>query len=206
MGAGALNIFIIVFTAIFVTVVVVVLILLILDQKKFNEYRCIIWERDGFDQIKETYDKAGIFVDKKTKNKRLFLKKNNVGLSPDEIPYVPTYGGKKVIYLFRNGLKNFYFIKPNPTLTANPGVGISFSVGEEDVNWAVNAYERQKLLFQHNTLMQYLPFIALAFVSIIILIIFIYFFKNFEVLKQLGIDLKETAQILAQSKGVATIQ
>ena len=41
--------------------------------------------------------------------------------------------------------------------------------------------------------MQYLPFMMLAFVSIIILVMFIYFFKEFDTLKDVAIALKEAA-------------
>jgi len=160
-----------------------------LKQRRYKEYKCIIWERDGFGQLNETYDRAGIFVDKKTNNKRFFLKKANVGLNPDNIPYIP--GKTKIVYLLRLGLKNFRFLHHNPK-----GDGMELIVGEEDVNWAINAYERQKKLFNTNMLLQYLPFIALAFTSIIILIIFIYFFKDFAVLKDVAIALKEAAQAM----------
>jgi len=157
-----------------------------LKQKRYKQYKCVIWERDGFGQLTETYDKAGIFVDKKTNNKRFFMKKANVGLNPDNIPYIP--GKSKIVYMLRTGLKNFHFIKPN---VSNPTINLS--IGEEDVNWAINAYDRQKRLFNQNMLMQYLPFIALAFTSIIILIIFIYFFKDFAVLKDVAIALRDAS-------------
>jgi len=160
---------------------------LYLKKKRYSEYKCVVWERDGFGQLNETYDKAGIFVDNKTKNKRFFLKKANVGLNADNVPYIPSK--RKIVYLLRTGLKNFQFIKPN---ISNPSINLD--VGEEDVNWAINAYDRQKKLFNQNILMQYLPFIALAFTSIIILIIFIYFFKDFSVLKDVALALKEASQ------------
>lgn len=162
--------------------------------KKYQQFTCVIWERDGFGQMTETYDQAGVFVDLKTKAKRLYLKKNKVSLNPDDIPYLPGKG-KKVIYLLRTGLKNFYYIKPNIQTD-----DINFSVGEEDVNWAINDFERQKKMFDQNALLQYLPFIALAFVSIIIVVIFIYFFKDFAVLRDVAQGLKEAAQALAQAQ------
>lgn len=166
---------------------------------RYRQYKCIIWERDGFGQLKQTYDMAGIFVDRKTKNKRLFLKKNKVGLNPDSIPYLQS-NKSKTIYLYKTGLKNFHYIKvnfndPKQTLT----------VGEEDVNWSINAYERQKKLFQSSLLLQLMPFIALAFVSIMILIIFIYFFKEFSSLKDFALIMREVADKLAQIKSGTTI-
>lgn len=167
--------------------------------KKFQQYRVIIWERDGFGQLQETYDRAGIFVDGKTKNKRFFLRKANVGLDPDQVPYLP--GGKnKVVYLYRTGLKNFRFIKPRIQEKS-----MSLEVGEEDVNWAVNAYERQKKLFSNSIWMQIMPYMVIAFVSIVILIIFIYFFRQFGTLQQTAVALHEAAQALAQASGASIV-
>lgn len=160
--------------------------------RRFSEYQCVIWERDGFGQLVQKFDRAGVFVDKKTNNKRFFMQKANVGLSPDNIPYIPTSKGKKLVYLGRYGLKNFFFIKPEfPTENQ-----LILKVGEEDVNWAINAYERQKRLFSQNTLLQYLPFILLAFVSIIILVIFIYFFKEFKTLAAVADAMREAAKVM----------
>jgi|2_EtaG_2_1085320.scaffolds.fasta_scaffold11055_5 hypothetical protein len=174
--------------------------------RRYNEYKCIVWERDGFGQLVETYDKAGVFVDPKTQNKRLFLKKFNVGLDPDNIPYLPSIGGgsfssPKTIYLLRTGLKNFQFIRPDIEQEE-----ITLEVGEEDVNWSINAYERQKRLFSKSKLMELMPYIAIAFVTVIILVIFIYFFKEFSVMKDVAIAFKEASESLAYAKtGTAVV-
>ena len=171
-----------------------------LKWKRYQQFKCVIWEKDGFGQLTETYDKAGIFVDSKTKNKRLFLKKNKVGLDPDTIPFVQTSKGKRIIYLLKTGLKNFHYITLNIKAP-----NISLSVGEEDVNWALNAYERGKKMFTQGILMQLMPYIALAFVSIIILIIFIYFFKDFAVLADVAKALQAAAEAYAQSQTGTTV-
>lgn len=165
-----------------------------LKWKKYQQYKCVIWERDGLGNVRQYYDNAGIFVDRKTNNKRFFLQRSNVGLEPDNVPYV-LVKDKKIVYLVRRGLKNFQYIKPVITESS-----FNFKVTEEDVNWAVNAYERQKKIFQENKFMQYLPFILLAFVSIIILVIFIYFFKEFGTLREVATALRQTAEALVQYK------
>jgi uncharacterized membrane protein len=172
--------------------------------KMYSEYDVRILEKNAYDQWGESKDSAGVFTDPKTNNKRFFLKKSNVGLDPDNIPYITTpssFGVKKIVYLARTGLKNFRFV--TPTVQVNSPVSLNLIVGEEDVNWAVNAYERQKKLFANSMLMQLLPFIALAFVSIIILIIFIYFFRNFDKLVSMSLHFKEA--IIAGSSGTAII-
>lgn len=183
--AGALDLGIIVGVIIIGGGFVTLMLYFYFKWKKYSEYDCTIWDEG---KITETKDTAGVFVDQKTRNKRLFLRKANVGLDPDNVPYKIGKNGKKIVYLLKSGLKNFKYIdiKVNePTLEIN--------VGEEDVNWAVNAYERQKKMFNQSLLMQLMPFIALAFTAIIILIIFIYFFKDFEVLKDVAINLKEAS-------------
>jgi len=191
VGSGALQIIVLIFLIIVVGAIVLAVTMALMRYKRYTQYKCVVWEKDGTGQVNETYDTAGIFVDKKTKNKRFFMRKANVGLEPDNVPYLPA-GGKKTVYLYRTGLKNFYFVRPS--FVSNPTV--AFTVGEEDVNWAINAYDRQKKLFQQSKLLQFLPFIALAFTAIIILSIFIYFFKEFATLKEVAVAMKEAALAL----------
>lgn len=165
------------------------------NEKKWSAFRVRIWQRDGTGFMQEKTDQAAIFVDKKTNNKRFFLRKNKVGLSPDDVPFIPTSIGGRVVYLFQNGLKNFYFIRPD----VDEG-GVSLSVGEEDVNWAINSYEKDKKLFSADKLMQYLPFILLGIVSIVILVLFVYLFKKFDVIKDASLALSDAAKSLAAAK------
>lgn len=169
--------------------------------QRYKQFLCIIWYRDGFGQLQQTFDNAGVFIDGKTNNKRLFLQKADVGLCPDEIPFLTGNKGKRYVYLYRKGLKNFFFLRPEINMD-----GVKIQVGEEDVNWSVNSYEKAKKLFSATTLLQYMPFIALAFVSIIILIIFIYFFKDFDVLKEVALALAEASKNMANAgTGTAVI-
>lgn len=166
--------------------------------KRFKEYKVVVWERDAFGQATETYDKAGVFVDPKTNYKRLFLKKAKVGLNADSIPFIPTKNGK-IVYLYKTGLKNYRFIRPVLKELAR------IEVGEEDVNWSLNAYERAKKAFTEAKLLQYLPYISLAFVSIIILVIFIYLFKELGSMKELASILRDMSANVAQAKSGTTI-
>jgi len=195
VGNWAMNIGILLISILFITGFTFAGVKLLILYRRFSQFTCVIWGQDGFGQVTESTDKAGIFIDTKTQNKRLFLRKANVGLDPDNVPYVQR-GSKKVIYLLKTGLKNFRYVKPN--ITAND---VALDVGEEDVNWGINAYERQKKVFGQNALLQYLPFIALAFVSIIILILFIYFFKQFGVLAKVAESLRLAAEAWAASQG-----
>lgn len=201
VGFGALGTIIIGFVIFVVVAVIGGLYYMNYKRKLYSAYRCIVWERDGFGQLRMLFDDAGIFIDRKSNNKRFFMKRANVGLEPDNIPYLPGSDGKKYVFLLRTGLKNFTFIKPN----IGPTGTVVLKVGEEDVNWAINSYERQKKIFQSNTLLAYMPFIALAFVSLVILVIFIYFFRNFDTLAQVATSLDHAAQAMAQATSGTTV-
>lgn len=189
----ALNIFIMLVTVLFIGCILIAGVWFYLRFKRYSQYKCVIWGRDGFGQITEGVDKAGVFIDKKTGNKRLYLKKGNVGLQPDNIPYIQS-GKDRIVYLLNTGLKNYKYIRPNFDIEH-----FTFEVGEEDVNWGVNAYERVKKSFGTSLLMQLLPFIAIAFTVIIILIMFIYFFKGFPQLVAMSANLKDA--IIAGTQG-----
>ena len=134
-------------------------------KKKRYDFLCVILEQDGFGQSSYQTDKAGVYVDNKTKNKRFFLKRNNVGLDPDDIPYIRDEKGKKTIFLRKDGLKNFRYIDFKTLFTGDNEI----TVGEEDVNWAINAYERQKSVFGSTTLQKLLPYIGLIIMGVFIL-------------------------------------
>lgn len=80
---------------------------------------------------------------------------------------------KKTVYLYKTGQKNFHFIKININEPK-----ITMQVGEEDVNWAAWTYEKTKKRFADSVLMQYMPYIALFTVSIVVLIVCIYLLKE----------------------------
>ncbi len=161
-ASNAISLFIMVFVGLILTAVVVGFVWSYRKKKKYSQYSCVIFEKDGFGHLKCGRDQAGIFIDPKTNNKRFFMLKNKVGLNPDNIPYIET-GTKREVYLIRNGLKNFSFIRFNFD-KHNPLI----EVGEEDVNWAVNSYDAAKKRFSNSLLMQLMPFFIIAFVSIII--------------------------------------
>jgi len=190
-----LNIGIMIGAVILVLSVLVVVTFLVIRQLKYGKFKVVVWETDAYGNTRESYDRAGIFVDAKTRNKRFFMLKAKVGLDPDNVPYVLGQKGRAVVYLLRTGLKNFRFIKPRIVDGA-----YSFTVGEEDVNWAVNAYERAKKTFNQSKLLQYMPFIIIGFVTVIILVIFIYFFRNFDVLRDVAVELNEAARQVAQAR------
>lgn len=199
-GGIALNIVITIVLMIVSVGVIIFAFWYIRRLKRYSQFVCRIFERDGFGQLVEAKsDKAGIFVDGKTKNKLFFLKKNNVGIDPNNVPYIQR-GSKKIVYLLKTGLKNFHFIKLNFNFHPNPGLSAAFDVGEADVNWAVNAYAREKKIFLEGWLAKYGPLLGLFFISIIILIMFIFLFKNIGVLARVANAFRDAAQAFAQAQ------
>ena len=193
IGSGFANIGIILVVVLLSLAVLVGLFFLFKTITRYNGFKVVVWEVLESGGIRVNYDKAGIFVMGKTGNKLLYLKKLNVGLNPDNISYLIDSSGKKVIYLLRYGFKNFLFINPN----ADNRGEIKFKVGEEDVNWAVNSYEANKKRFSQSLLLQLLPFMVLALVCIIILILMVTLFKNFSVFTNVAESINQATANLA---------
>jgi hypothetical protein len=198
--SGGLDLFTLLLILFFLLALIGIALYLYMQNKRYSEFFCVIWSNDAFGNSLQEYDQAGIFVDRKTNCKRFFMKKNNIGLTPDKIPVVITTKGRKYVYLVKTGHKNFTFIKP--VIKFNMGDprnldNVHLQIGEEDVNWAINAYERQKKVFGQDSWLQYLPFISLIVVSFMIMLIFIYFFKKLDVIASIGASLDNAASTMA---------
>ena len=181
-----------------VIIPIIITILIIRYYKKvlrYKEYAVKIFTTDGAGNIWIKRDNGGVFEERRTKARRLWLKKAEVGLSPDNIPFIMNQNGKKEVYLLQTGAKNYRYLKFDIN---NQQFG--FKVGEDDVNWGLLTYEINKRQFQNDKLLQYMPYISLVLVSMVILIMFIYLFRNFGVLKT-------AAQYLAEAtKNMKMIQ
>lgn len=200
LGQSAVGLIVLIVAVLILVAIVVAFTLMILSARKYKQFNVVIWQKDGFGQFVQKYDEGGIFIDKKTGNKRLFLRHANVGLTPDNIPYLPTSKGAKFIYLLQTGLKNYKFLKPNIS-----GDFINFTVGEEDVNWALNDYEAQKKRFNSNWLEKYLPYIMLGLVSMVMLIMFVYLFNKLALISEIAGEMKKVAELLVQARTGTTV-
>ena len=162
-----------------------------ISEWKRNDYVCHIVGKDGFKQAYLETDVAGVYIDKLTKNKRFFLRRNNVGLNPDNIPYITTAKGQKVVYLKKIGLKNFKFISWESLFTKDEKI----NVGEEDVNWAVNAYERQKAVFGTSLLEKMIPYMGLIIMGVFMIGLVYFVFSKFDIMTQV---LEETGKLIKE--------
>jgi flagellar basal body-associated protein FliL len=190
LGSGALNFILIAIAGLIFIIIVAGMTWFIMNKRLKEQYICYIINENGNLEI----DKAGIYKDWKTKNRLFRLKKNKVGLSPDDVPYKQV-GRKRYVFLYRTGLKRFHYINLNIE-----GEDLDYTITQEDLNWANEEHEKSKKAFQTTLLMQLLPIVSVAVVSVIILIMVIYVVKKFDVLLEISSNLKETATIIAQAK------
>jgi len=197
--SGAGRVIIIMLSVVIIGVIAFVGYLKYKDYKRYTDV-CIILEKAG-DNVVMDKDLGGVFIDNKTNNKRFFLKKHQVGLDPDNIPWVPGSKGQRYVYLLRVGLKNFRYL--NMRIPADGKFIIT--VGEEDVNWALNAYEKYKKIFGSTLLQQLLPYIGIALMGVFILAMFVLLFNKIGILTEVAKAFEEAAKAFAQAKSGTTV-
>ena len=178
--------------------VITIAVIFFLRSKKYD-YQCIIFEKDGFNQPIFSYDVGGVFIDNITRNKLFWMKRANVGLKPDNIPYIQDGKGKRFVFLKRLGLKNFTFISFREMFRTN----VPILVGEEDINWGAVAYERQKAAFGNDMLTKLLPYFGIILLGVFAIGLVYLVFQQMPTLAVVTKDLKEIATLLA-SRGSGT--
>lgn len=158
----------------------------IMQKRKFGEFKVVIWEADSTGNTHESYDRAGIFLDKKTGFKLLFLEKMKKGLNPNKVPFVPSKDRKgrliKTVYMRKIGVSNYVFCH-----VKIDDKGVAFSVGEEDVNWAAQDIEKIRRTFnKEGWLTKLAPYLMFIVTIMIVMIILISLFNKFTVLESIG--------------------
>ena len=155
-----------------------------IQKKKYGQYRIIIIEKDSTGNTHEYYDRAGIFTNKKTGLKLLFLEKMKKGLNPNNVPYVTSKDKKgrliKTVYLVRTGVSNFKYCH----IKVEDGI-LNFTVGEEDVNWAAQEIENIRRTFNKDSwLNKFAPYILFIVTILIVMIVLISLFNKMSVIKE----------------------
>ncbi len=154
-----------------------------------------IFDKDANGQIiQQKDDKGGIFIDRKTNYRLFLLRRTKFGLDPDEIPYILTSKGQKIVYILQTGLKNFQYMVPKIVNDSQ----IVFNVQDEDVAWAMNAWERYKNPYKNKFLEHIMPFIGMAFVFLLVIISLYYIFKHIGVLSEVANAFKDAATEFAK--------
>jgi hypothetical protein len=171
-----------------------------MNRKRYT-HTCVILESIGGKNLVVDTDEGGISIDPKTNNKRFFLKKGNVGLDPDSIPWFPRKDGKPIVFLLKFGLKNYKYVN----MKFFDSDSYKIEVGEEDVNWALNSYARAKALFNTTLLQQILPYIGIMLMGIFIVIMLVIVFNKISVLNDVAVALQHVADTLIQLKSGTTV-
>lgn len=168
-----------------------VLILIYLFYWRYRQFNIIIWEKDPVGKTIETYDSAGIFMNKKVGIKALWLKKNKVPLDCDRIPFLKTSSGNKV-YVLKCGNKSFKYLYPTVCDS-----GLKFNVGEADLNWGIYEFNltTDKYQIKNNTT-TYIAMAILFIVTFAIVFMVAMLIKKFDVLLPTVQTLERVAKIL----------
>lgn len=190
VGSGALTLALVLSVIVFTGGIIFFIVWIVKKQKQYSGYKIVVYEKDSFGKVHEWYDRGGVFVDPTTNKKLLFLKKGNVGLSCDAIPYVPGPKDQKIVYLFKYGEKNYRFVR----LEA-PTQKLEFVVGDEDVNWAANSFIKAVKYFNKESFFDKWGAPLLMMLGMMILaFIFIYFFKKLDALQTFGGSIDSASQ------------
>jgi len=195
-AAGVIKTVIIVMIALMVLAAIGVYLFFYFRNKKYAEFHVVIFEKDSLGNTHEKYDRAGIFLNKKTNLKLLFLKKLKKGMNPNGIPYVTSQDKKgrliKTIYMVKTGVSNYRFCK----VTLDEGV-LKYSVGEEDVNWAAQDYETVTKTFGTTSFLEkYGGYILFIITIIIVMVILLSLFGKFVIMRDVATQLKLTADAM----------
>ena len=200
-GGGLLKGIMIFLVVILVMAIIGAWLFLYFKNRKYKEFRIVILEKDSTGNVREYYDKGGVFLNKVTQLKLLFLKSIKKGLNPNNIPYVTAVDRKgrliKTVYILRTGVSNYRYVR----VTIENDI-LKFTVGEEDVNWAAQDYEQiTKTFNKEGFWAKYGGYVLFIVTIVIIMVIIISLFNKFEILKDVATSLDSVAdQMLEVAK------
>jgi hypothetical protein len=187
---------------------VLVIAWIIIQKKKYSQYLCVVYEKDALGNTIETYDDAGVFFDKKSNLKLLRLKRIKTAFDPDKINYhyaITKKGMKKIAYFVKYGLKE---LRPVTFHISNPD--FTYKIGEMDLNWMTDEYNRNTLMFKTTSLlMQLLPYILFTVTIFGILILMYFLFNHSDTWANANVEMaksmKDMATSLAQANSGTTV-
>lgn len=180
----------------------------LLHKNKYSEFYCRILEEDSSGNVHESYDRAGIFLDKSTGFRLFFLEKAKKGLNPNKVPYISAKVKKglifkkmvliKIVTLRKIGVSNYVFV--HPKLSAE---GIQFTQGEEDMNWGAQELEKIRRTFGKESLWSKLaPYIMFIITIVVVMIILISLFNKFTLLKEVSDNMLKISENQERIAGI----
>jgi len=164
-----------------------------LRKKKYNQYTVRILDKDSNGKSYERPDRAGVFLDKKTGFKLLWLEKEKIGMNPNNIPYISRLDKKgriiKIVTLRKIGVNNYVYID------IKVGETVEISVGEEDLNNATQEMVKIRRTFNKESWLSKLaPYMMFIITVLITMIILISLFNKFTVLEEVSKNMKEVTE------------
>lgn len=162
---------------------------------RYKQFTIVVWRKDPMSgNIVEEGDQAGIFLDRASDIKGLWLRRLKIVMSPDTIPYV-IRGKQKVVYLLKSGYSNYRYIKP-----AVVDGQLSFNLGEEDVNWGIYEYKHSHSQYiLDNDWKQWVPYIGIFVLAFLLVFITIMLLKKFDVLAEVAQRLDHAAMVITNT-------
>jgi hypothetical protein len=162
--------------------------------RRYRDYNVVIWEKDSTGHTHEYYDKGGIFLDKKTGYRLLFLQRLKKGLNPNNVPYITSKDKKgrliKTIYLRKIGESNYVFCKVEIKED-----GTRITSGEEDVNWLYQEMQKVKNTFGIENFWQKNSAIIMWVITmVLVLVLVLSLFNKFTILKDIAEKLDEASE------------
>lgn len=162
-------------------------------EKKYKQYVVRVLDKDSNGKAYEWPDKAGVFLDKSTGYRLLFLRKAKVGMNPNKIPYISRLDNKgriiKIVTVRRIGVNNYVFVD------INIGEATKFTVGEEDLNNAHQEMTKIRRSYnKDNWLSKLAPYIMFIITILIVMIILISLFNKMGVIDDASKNLLAVAE------------
>ena len=146
-------------------------------------------------------DKGGVFMNNKTGLKRFYLFNENIGLNPDNVPFMFNKKGGRIVTLWQSGLKSFRY--------ANVSINspLAITVGDEDVNWAISTFTEWKHRFQFKSFLEQYGHMILWAVTVLgTMFIFWFVTQKFDVLQGAATALNNAAEALRDANAGTIIR
>lgn len=198
--AGILNGILITLVVIIAIGIIAYLFWYYTKKKKYGQFRIEILDKDSNGNVYKTYDRGGVFLDKTTGLKLLYIEKAKVGLDPNNPPYVSHKDKKgrlvKTIYLRRIGVNNYVYVD------VKLGKSVEITVGEEDLNNAHSEMHKIRRIYNKESwISKYAPYITFIITIMIVMIILISLFNKFAVIKDVSDNLLKISETQLQITG-----
>lgn len=199
-AAGILNGMIWFLVGILVVGIVGVLTWYFVQKRKYRDFRVEIFDKDANGNVYKKLDRGGIFLDKKSGYKLLWLEKAKAGLDPNDPPYVSHLDKRgrliRTVYVRKDGEGNYRYI------SITLGEKISASVKEEDLNNAHQEMSKIRRTYDKKSWLDKYGAIATWVIVIVCsMILVLSIFNKFTVMKEISENTLRVTELQTQITG-----